>query len=329
MKSLIYTELGKVVEGESADPQDSILVKVAASGICGTDVKAVFKGHRFFKPPTVLGHEFYGQICKAPASFRYPVGTWVVVAPYFECGKCAACRNGNGDLCNDKHYVSGGSFAEYIGIPEGYEEGIFPIPPVAKDADRDVFALTEPLACVMNGIDRLKIVKGYSRVLIVGGGPMGALFAFSLMQNGIDASVVETSEERASVLCQWGVDVKKQDEIKFGDYDNIVIAVNKGALVSAYLPLVRQGGVLLLFGGLPSGEILSIDAAAIHYSEISLTGCSGFSLANFRMAFETICADTERYGRLISKRMGFCDGQKAFDLLAQAKGFKILLGSDF
>jgi L-iditol 2-dehydrogenase len=326
MKSLIYTELGKVQEGDTPKPEEDVLIRVAASGICGTDVKAVFKGHRYFKPPTVLGHEFYGQISKAPEGYRYPVGTWVVAAPYFECGKCSWCRSGNPDLCESKHYVTGGSFAEYVGIPEGYEEGLFQLP---DSGNRDVFALTEPLACVMNGIERLKITPLYSRVLVVGGGPMGALFAFSLGQRGIDVSIVEPSEERASILRRWGIDVRQQSEVKAGEYDNIVIAVNKGALLSAYMPLLRQGGTMLLFAGLPSNEILSIDAGAIHYGEVCLTGCSGFHLNNFKDAFETISADTSRYARLITCRMGFKDGQKAFDMLSHAQAFKILLGSSF
>jgi threonine dehydrogenase-like Zn-dependent dehydrogenase len=75
--------------------------------------------------------------------------------------------------------------------------------------------------------------------------------------------------------------------------------------------------------------MLSIDAGAIHYGEVCLTGCSGFHLKNFKDAFETISADTSRYARLITCRMGFKDGQKAFDMLSHAQAFKILLGSSF
>ena len=76
MKSLIYTELGKVEEGNTPDPTMPVWVRVEATGICGTDLKAVFKGHKYFVPPTVLGHEFYGQIAKAPEGYRLPIGTW-------------------------------------------------------------------------------------------------------------------------------------------------------------------------------------------------------------------------------------------------------------
>lgn len=337
MNSLIYKELGVVEEEQSPDPTMPIWVRVEATGICGTDLKAVFKGHRYFVPPTVLGHEFYGQIEKAPEGFKFPKGTWVVVAPYFECGKCPLCKAGKGDLCTSKKYVEAGSFAEYVGIPEGYEEGIFELPkeedsaqegPAHDSANYDVYALAEPFACVLNGVKRLETIKGYSNVLVVGGGPMGALFALYYSQIGIDVSVVEPSEERAEKLRSFGIKTIKQEDVQKGEYDNIVLAVNIGGLVKQYLPLVRNGGTLLVFAGLPKGEILDVDAGIIHYGEVSLKGCSGFALEDFKMAFEMIKANPARYRCLITHKFGFKEGQKAFNLLKEGKAFKILLGNN-
>lgn len=327
MNSLIYKELGVVEERQSPEPTMPIWVRVEATGICGTDLKAVFKGHRYFVPPTVLGHEFYGQIEKAPEGFKYPKGTWVVVAPYFECGKCPLCKAGKGDLCTSKKYVEAGSFAEYVGIPEGYEAGIFELPKEDNPANYDVYSLAEPFACVLNGVKRLETLKGYSKVLVVGGGPMGALFALYYSQIGIEVSVVEPSEERAEKLRSFGINTIKQEDVQKGEYDNIVLAVNIGALVPQYLPLVRNGGNLLVFAGLPKGETLQVDAGILHYGEVSLSGCSGFALEDFKTAFELIKADPARYRCLITHKFGFKDGQKAFNLLRDGKAFKILLGN--
>jgi L-iditol 2-dehydrogenase len=329
MNSLIYKALGVLEMGATPEPVENVVVRVEATGICGTDLKTVYKGHRFFTPPCVLGHEFYGQISKAPEGYAFPVGSWVVVAPYFECGRCSWCLNGHGDLCNDKAYVSSGSFTEHVGIPDGYEKGIFALGHKVNAADYDVYALTEPLACVINGIQRLEAKPGYSKVLVVGGGPMGALFALYYGQMGIDVSIVEPSEVRSSILSGWGIDVVKQADVKPGDYDSVVIAVNKASLVGDYLPLVRKGGCLLVFSGLPKGESLIIDAGAVHYSEISIKGCSGFGLEHFSKAFETIKADEARYRKLITHKLNLKDGQKAFELLKDAGAFKILLGSRF
>ena len=329
MKSLIYKELGVVEEGHSPEPTNPIWVRVEATGICGTDLKAVFKGHKYFVPPTVLGHEFYGQIAKAPKGFKLPIGTWVVLAPYYDCGECAFCKAGKGDLCTTKKYVEAGSFAEYVGVPEGYEDGTFVLPEEKDKANYDVYALTEPLACILNGTRRLETIPGYSKVLVVGGGPMGALFALYYSQIGIDVAIVEPSEERAAKLRTFGINTVKFEDVKKGEYDNVVLAVNIGSLVKQYLPLVRNGGTILVFAGLPKGEVLEVDAGAVHYNEVSVKGCSGFALDDFRKAFEIIKADPKRYRQLITHKFGFKDGQKAFELLKQGKAFKVLLGSEY
>ena len=328
MRCLMFEELGKLRATETTDPTYPVWIKVEATGICGTDLKSVYVGHKYFQPPTVLGHEFYGRICKAPEGFPLKKGTWVVAAPYYECGECPTCKAGMGDLCQNKNYVEAGSFAEYVGVPENYMDGLFVLPEKNDTADYDVYALTEPLACVINGTSRLETIPGYSKVLIVGGGPMGALFALYYASKGIEAAIVEPNDQRAAKLRSWGINTVKQDQVKKGEYDNIVIAVNIASLVESYLPLVRQGGTLLVFSGLPKGEMLNIDAGAIHYSEVSVKGCSGFALCHFREAFETISGNEERFRQMITHRFNFEQGQEAFDMLKAGKAFKILIGAD-
>ena len=328
MKCLMFEEIGKLNPSTVPDPSYPVWIRVEATGICGTDLKSVYVGHRYFQPPTVLGHEFYGQIEKAPEGYPLKKGTWVVAAPYYECGKCMTCKAGKGDLCQNKNYVEAGSFSQFVGVPLDYLDGLFVLPEKKDKADYDVYALTEPLACVINGTSRLETIKGYSKVLIVGGGPMGALFALYYNAKGIDCAIVEPNAERAERLRSWGINTVRQDEVKKGEYDNIVIAVNISALIPQYLTLVRQGGTLLVFSGLPKGELLQIDAGAVHYSEVSIKGCSGFALEHFREAFETIRENEKSFRQLITHKFNFEHGQEAFDMLKAGKAFKILLGSD-
>ena len=328
MKCLMFEELGKLNPSTTADPTMPVWIRVEATGICGTDLKSVYVGHRYFQPPTVLGHEFYGQIAKAPAGYPLKEGTWVVAAPYYECGKCALCGAGKGDLCQEKKYVEAGSFAEYVGVPLDYMDGLFALPEKKDKADYDVYALTEPLACVINGTSRLETIKGYSKVLVVGGGPMGALFALYYKSKDIDCAIVEPNPERAQRLESWGIRTVRQEDVKKGEYDNVVIAVNISKLIPAYLPLVRQGGNLLVFSGLPKGDILEVDAGIVHYNEVSVKGCSGFALAHFREAFDTIKANEASFRQLITHKFNFEHGQEAFDMLKAGKAFKILLGSE-
>ena len=98
MKALVYTGIGQLEMRDVPDPKADFVVRVLGSGICGTDLKTFQKGHHFFPPPAILGHEFYGTVTKAPVGSGYSGGETVVVAPYAECGICPVCRAGAGTL---------------------------------------------------------------------------------------------------------------------------------------------------------------------------------------------------------------------------------------
>ena len=320
MKALVYTGIGQLEMREVPDPKADFVVKVEGSGICGTDLKTFQKGHHLFPPPAILGHEFYGTVAKAPAGSGYSAGETVVVAPYAECGVCSVCGSGAGTLCKHKSYVDGGAFCEYVGIPASYvQTGVFRIP----EAD-DVFALAEPLACVLNGVGHLKLRKG-SRVLVVGSGPMGALFALVFAARGIPVTVVEPNPARRGIVTSWGIDAREPGTMDVGDYDNVVIAVNKKELVSDYLRQVADAGSVLMFAGLPREDTVAVDAHSIHYREVNLTGTSGYAIGHFIQALGLIMAHRENFSRVITHRMRLEEGREAFGLLAEGRAFKIIL----
>lgn len=302
-------------------PKDGIIVKVKGSGICGTDLKTYLKGHHFFKPPVILGHEFYGTVEEVPEGVReLSVGDTVVVAPYYECGKCEKCQNGLGQLCNNKEGISGGSFCEYISIPSDYVgKGVYKI----ENAD-DVYSIVEPLACVINGIGKLDL-KNESNVLIVGAGPMGSLFALVFLKNGIKAAVAEVSPKRRKIVESWGVKTILPEDIKNDQYDNIVIAVNKGELVKRYVSLAADGGNVLLFSGLPKGEDIVVDPYDIHYREVKLMGTFGYSIKHFREALKLIESTPDLFRKVITRTMPLEQGVKAFELLEKGEAMKLVL----
>jgi len=201
MKALLYTGIGQLELKDVPEPSSDFIVKVLGCGICGTDLKTYQKGHHLFSPPAILGHEFYGLVEKAPIGCGYLAGDKVVVAPYAECGFCDVCIRGAGSLCANKHYVEGGAFREKVGIASDYiEQGVFHI----KELD-DVYTLVEPLACVLNGFEQLDL-KPTSRALVVGAGPMGALFALLFRAKGIPVAVVEPSSQRRERIASWGIE---------------------------------------------------------------------------------------------------------------------------
>ena len=331
MKALVYTGIKQLELKDVPEPSSDFIVKVLGCGICGTDLKTYQKGHHLFSPPAILGHEFYGLVEKAPIGCGYLAGDKVVVAPYAECGFCDVCIRGAGSLCANKHYVEGGAFCEKVGIASDYiEQGVFHI----KELD-DVYTLVEPLACVLNGFEQLDL-KPTSRALVVGAGPMGALFALLFRAKGIPVAVVEPSAQRRERIASWGIEAfepggagqaesSRPGQVEKGIYDIAIIAVNKKELVSEYIRLVADAGTVLMFSGLSSDEIVAIDAYSIHYRQVSLKGSFGYALHHFKEALSLIEAHKEMFSKIITHNFPLERGKEAFEMLASGEALKIVL----
>lgn len=320
MKALVYTGIGKLEMRDIPEPREEFLVKVKGCGICGTDLKTYAKGHHLFLPPSVLGHEFYGVVERTPQGSGFAPGDTVVVAPYAECGSCSLCASGGGTLCKNKSFIEGGAFCEYMGIPASYvKKGVFHV----SQAD-DIYCLVEPLACVLNGYERLGLRAG-SKALVVGSGPMGALFALLFKAGGVPVTVFEPAAVRREEVASWGIDARAPEKLPAGEYDNIVIAVNRKELVSDYVKAAADRGTVLMFSGLGREETVDIDAYSIHYREVSLVGSFGYAMRHFRKALELVTRHREEFSRVISRRMPLEEGEKAFGLLASGQAFKIIL----
>jgi L-iditol 2-dehydrogenase len=302
-------------------PQDDIVIKVAASGVCGTDLKTYLKGHHMFQPNSVLGHEAYGEIVNVAGQIDgFKPGEHVVVAPYYECGECDLCRKGVGQLCTHKRFIQTGCFSEYIAVSAEYaRKGLYKIA-----EGHDVYTLVEPLACVINGMEKLDLAQG-RKVLVVGSGPMGTLFAIALSGLGVPVDVVEISEWRREKLTSYGFNVLRPEEVEQGKYDQIVLTVNRPELVQLYLSLATNGGNLLLFSGFSKSDRAEIDPYDIHYREVRITGSFGYSLAQFRKSLQMIEHNKDSFGQMITHKFGLDDGAMAFDILKNGEAMKLIL----
>ncbi len=173
MKALMYNGIGRLDYEDAPDPEGDFIVKVSGCGVCGTDLKAFLNGHPHFKPPTILGHEFHGVVARAPAGHRFAAGDAVVVARITSAGSAGTAGRKSGAVLEQGVCLFGRLLRIRVRARE-YDKGVFPIPrDIAGTDAADVFTLVEPLACVLNGADRLRI-RPTSRVLVAGGGPMGS-----------------------------------------------------------------------------------------------------------------------------------------------------------
>ena len=156
MKSLMYLGPGKLELIEEQAPVGDVVIKVIYSGICGTDLKTYLHGHHMFKPPVILGHECIGEITEINVgNSNFKTGDLVAVAPYIECNKCDNCKRGIPALCKNKTFLKTGCFCEFIDVDiEQADKVLFKI-----SSSEPVYTLVEPLACVLNGMSKLKEIQ--------------------------------------------------------------------------------------------------------------------------------------------------------------------------
>lgn len=258
MKALVFKDVGKLVLEERPIPHvtepDDVLIKVSKVGICGTDVK-IMEGKHHFKPDTVLGHEFCGEIVEIGSHVRYvKVDDRVAVDNNIRCGFCTFCRMGLSSQCveikkNAIGVMRDGGYADYCLVPE---KQCFVLP----DEIDDVFgSQVETLATVVNGMNHLQMLP-YDYVLILGFGPIGYLFAQFAKNIAAKVAVTEIDPFRISVAKQCGLTVwnpnevdieEKITEFTYGRKADIVVEATGNAFWQA-LKCVTPGGKVLPFG---------------------------------------------------------------------------------
>jgi len=333
MKVAVYRGINDIRVEEQEIPrigEEELLLGVKSVGICGTDIKTYKRGHPFFKPPCVLGHEVSGVVVEAGNKVQGTfIGKKVVVAPYINCGKCDICRRGLGELCKNKGWIDG-AFAEYIRIPGTIVDrnGIYEIP---EEISFDVATLTEPLACAINGIQKAGVRKK-DRVLVVGAGPMGLLLAIYARSLGSEVALSEINVKRQAFASRLGYNVIDPNKESLDDmvkndrkFNTVILANDKHELVGKLLPLVESGGKLELFGGMRKGVKLEVDPYHIHYREVSLIGNTGFSAEHFEKAFEFLKENAVYLAKLITASFPLKDILRGFDAAQREENIKVVI----
>jgi threonine dehydrogenase-like Zn-dependent dehydrogenase len=235
---------------------DDVLIEVEACGICGTDVHIleVPPGHPA-TPGVIMGHEFVGIVREAgPEAIGTEQGQRVAVAANLSCGRCASCKRGTPNHC--EHFTTMGIFRDG-GLARFAVAPASACHVVSRDLPRDIAALTEPLSCVVNGIEQARLLPGESAA-VIGAGPIGLLFLALFRAAGAGSVVVvEPTELRRVAAKRMGADVcidpssvdavaAVRDATSGQGTDVVVDAV--GNQVGSALSAVRVGGRVLLFG---------------------------------------------------------------------------------
>ena len=286
-----------------------IRLRVEAALTCGTDLKVFKRGYhaKMIVPPAVFGHELAGVISedrseKPDAGSRnWKMGDRVVVANSAPCGDCFFCRQDQENLCDDLLFLNG-AYAESIVIPARLvRKNLLRLKPETDFRDA---ALTEPLACVVQGIEDLKLRAG-KNVLVLGAGPIGLMFTALAKNLGCVVTVAGRHAARLAAAEKLGaahvIDIgagrdlvsriRAAMEFKF---DAVIEAVGRPETWEAAGQLVRKGGAVNFFGGCPSGTSITLDTTLIHYSNLTLLASFHHTPRTIRRALEFIEAGVIR-----------------------------------
>jgi L-iditol 2-dehydrogenase len=300
----------------SALQPGEVRIQIEAALTCGTDLKVFKRGYhaKMILPPALFGHELAGVIVETrEAGPAWKVGDRVVVANSASCGDCFYCRNAQENLC-DRLLFLNGAYAESIAVPALLvQKNLLRLKPTTSFQDA---ALTEPLACVVQGVEDTRLRAG-QRVLVIGAGPIGLQFVALAKHLGCRVSVAGRGEKRLQAAERLGAD----EVIDVAGYPDLAAAVPSGSVFDVVIEavgkpetwdtavrLVRKGGIVNLFGGCPSGTTVSLDTALMHYSSLTLLASFHHTPRSIRRALDLIESG-------VIRAADFIDGQCALSEL--------------
>ncbi|MCI0748729.1 MAG: alcohol dehydrogenase catalytic domain-containing protein [Verrucomicrobia subdivision 3 bacterium] len=263
---------------------NELLVKVAACGVCPTDIKKIH--HGTVPPPRIFGHETSGTIVKVGARVRrFKVGDRVALHHHVPCMKCHACRHKDFAQCPQYKYETGvtagfepagGGYAEYVRVMP------FVFPGVVRIPQRNSFleaAMIEPVSTVAKAVRRLRLLRG-DHVLVVGQGPIGLMFTRLLALEGMKVIASDLMPERLQVARAFGAKYVTTPPIQRCNdsmiqrlpIDAAVITAPVDTAVQEAVNLVRGGGQVLVFAHTRRDAQALIDLSKVCVDEKDLIG---------------------------------------------------------
>jgi L-iditol 2-dehydrogenase len=304
-----------------------ILVKVMASGICGSDV---MEWYRIKKAPLVLGHEITGEIVEVGSGVNeYKTGDRVFVSHHVPCNTCHYCLNGHHTACETLHRTNydPGGFAEYIRVPEiNVERGVYLLPDEISYEDG---TFIEPLACVVRG-QRLAGLRPGQSILIMGSGISGllhlklarALGAGRIITTDINDHRLRVAEDYgADAVINAGDDVRERllqyNDNRLAD----IVIVCAGALSAAVsaLECVDRGGTVLFFA-VPEPDVkVPVPMNALWRNEITMITSYGASPLDILVAIRLMQSRRLSLTEMITHRLSLDQAGLGFQLVANAE----------
>ena len=305
-----------------------ILVKVKASGICGSDV---MEWYRIKKAPRVLGHEITGDIVEVGKEVDgYKVGDRVFVSHHVPCNRCKYCLRDQHTLCDTLRSTNfdPGGFAEYVRVPTiNVDRGVFLLP---KEVSYEEGVFIEPLACSIRGF-RIAHFEPNRTLLIIGSGISGLLqLKLAKAWGAKRVACVDINEYRIKKALEFGADAafhaKKEDvskglkELNDGYLaDMVIVSTGAPSAVLQAIECVDRGGTILLFAPVAPDVEIPIRMFKLWNKGVKVVSTYAGAPKDIADAIEVLKTKTIEVNDMITHRLSLEEIQRGFDLVAEAK----------
>ena len=344
MKAAVFETLDKMTVKEVPTPicdDNSILVKVKACAVCGSDIRIFHYGNNRVIPPQILGHEISGQVEAVGKNVtKFKVGDRVAIGADVPCGECAFCKAGIGNNCQINYamgYQFAGGFAEYV-LLNHIVVNYGPVQKIPDHMSYNEAALAEPLGCVLNALE-LTPVKLNDTVVLIGAGPIGMMLCEVAKAMGASKVIlINRSLPRLFIakeigvadvyICSDDTDITGRvlEETDGLGADVIFTSCPSPQAQIDAISMAKNRARINFFGGLPKDNCnVTLDTNIIHYKELFITGAHGAMPIHHQKAVDLIASGRINVKKFLTDTFRLDDIAKAFETAENHSGLRVVV----
>jgi len=326
---------------EPSVPDDGLMLEVKACGVCGSDIRRWREGPPPGSGGVVPGHEAAGIVLEVGKDCRaFNVGDYLAIAPDVHCGECYYCQRGMFNVCDNLKFIGitpgyPGGFAEKIALTgEMLENGI--IHRMPEGLSFEWAAISEPCCSVLATHNKTGTKLG-DTVVVIGAGPTGCLHISVAKQRGAKVIVSQRSKSRREMVDKFNPDmivdptstnlVEEVKQFTNGVGADIVICANPVAETQTQaVEMVRKGGKIMLFGGLPKADpMTTFNGNLIHYGEIEVIGAFSYHPTIHELALELLAQRKIPADQLITHSFSLDQINEAYKAASTGEALKVII----
>lgn len=323
---------------------DEVLMKVRANGLCTNDVRD-YIGDTKWSYPRVGGHEFSGEIVEVGSSVNpehFQVGDHVVKYIIPACGECHYCKIGRENLCVEIYssptFQNADGISGFMGLAQYIAVKSTDLYKYPKEVPFEHSAFTEPLACVVNSVERANLAYGQD-VLVIGGGVMGLMHVMLAKLKGCKVILSEPNEARRKLGEELGADFSfdpiKEDAVELvkgqteGRGAEVVFNTTAvPAIAKQAIDFTANGGQTYMFSSMHPNDPVPTDMGSIHSHEKVITGTVSPTIPTFYRSVQLIAKGLVDISPLLDKKFDYQSAVDAFEYALRPETLKTIITFD-